>query len=353
MVDPKLAWDFGTAYDFFMSLCVLHDPDKWGLRGAWAAGVRSRLSADHRDFLKDVQSIVWMPLPFVHKLESPKSAQIAIDCLRQLPADARFESLVSAGGMSSHYPEMSLILDRVADTGMWDDNDVKQIYKLEKQLSGKSNKKNIQRWLHWWINRPEFGERIVPALQNYYDVFFAEEEARIYRYLVDAQRQAQAMSDRMSVNEMIEDLTGGVRYGGEQLDAINNLVLAPSFWGAPFLIIGDMLDDKHIYLYPARPETASLVPGEVVPDALYQALKALADPTRLKILKYLSAEPQTPTELANKLRLRPPTVHHHLHTLRLAQLVYVTLYADSKRYAARTEAISGTLITLENFLKPE
>ena len=39
---PQLTWDIGTAYDFFMSLEVLHHPDDYGLRASWAAGVRSR-----------------------------------------------------------------------------------------------------------------------------------------------------------------------------------------------------------------------------------------------------------------------------------------------------------------------
>ena len=69
----------------------------------------------------------------------------------------------------------------------------------------------------------------------------------------------------------------------------------------------------------------SLVPGELVPDALYQPLKALADPTRLRILRYLSDEPLTPAALARRLRLRSPTVIHHLDALRLARLVILTL----------------------------
>ncbi|NJN55024.1 MAG: ArsR family transcriptional regulator, partial [Anaerolineae bacterium] len=44
-----------------------------------------------------------------------------------------------------------------------------------------------------------------------------------------------------------------------------------------------------------------------------------------RILKYLSEEPLTPAELARRLRLRPPTVIHHLDALRLARLVHVTL----------------------------
>ena len=36
---PRLSFDFGTAYDLFISLQVLHYPEKFGLRASWAAGV--------------------------------------------------------------------------------------------------------------------------------------------------------------------------------------------------------------------------------------------------------------------------------------------------------------------------
>ena len=83
---------------------------------------------------------------------------------------------------------------------------------------------------------------------------------------------------------------------------------------------------KHwVVLFGARPAEVALVPGEVVPDAMLRALKALSDPTRLLILRYLSDQPQTPSQLARRLRLRPPTVIHHLSALRLAGLVYISL----------------------------
>ena len=40
MSTESLSWDLGTAYDFFISLHVLHNPDKFGLRGSWAAALR-------------------------------------------------------------------------------------------------------------------------------------------------------------------------------------------------------------------------------------------------------------------------------------------------------------------------
>src|SRR5690606_27380083 len=49
---PRLTWDVGTVFDFFTSLYVLHKPADFGLRGVWAAGMRSRLPAAEREFLE-------------------------------------------------------------------------------------------------------------------------------------------------------------------------------------------------------------------------------------------------------------------------------------------------------------
>ena len=58
---PQLSWDTGTAYDFFISLSVLHEPDSFGLRSSWAAGVRSRLSTDDRKTLLVAERLVGTP----------------------------------------------------------------------------------------------------------------------------------------------------------------------------------------------------------------------------------------------------------------------------------------------------
>jgi len=146
-------------------------------------------------------------------------------------------------------------------------------------------------------------------------------------------------------------LSQGLRY--TEYFKASELVLAPSFWSTPLVTEEWLTDTRQIILFGARPATASLVPGEVVPDSLSLALKALADPTRLRILRYLGEEPLTPTELARRLRLRPPTVIHHLHTLRLAGLVYITLSAeDQRRYTARLDGVALTFKTLKTFLGP-
>ena len=52
-----------------------------------------------------------------------------------------------------------------------------------------------------------------------------------------------------------------------------------------------------------------------------------------------------------RLRLRVPTVVHHLHASRLAGLVHIPLeVGGGRRYAARPEALSGTWKSLQSFV---
>jgi DNA-binding HxlR family transcriptional regulator len=148
----------------------------------------------------------------------------------------------------------------------------------------------------------------------------------------------------------LEELSQGLRFG--ELTGVAELVLAPSFWCTPLVYWGKVGAGRTAWLFGARPPGSSLVPGEVVPDAILRALKALSDPTRLRILHYLTQAPLTPAQLARRLRLRAPTVTHHLNTLRLAGLVQLTLGEghEVKAYAARSGAIAAAFASLQDFM---
>jgi len=64
----------------------------------------------------------------------------------------------------------------------------------------------------------------------------------------------------------------------------------------------------------------------------------LADPTRLGILKTLSAGPKNVTTLCNALGLKQPTISHHLGLLRMGRLVVGTRQGKSVVYV--TDAAS-------------
>jgi DNA-binding transcriptional ArsR family regulator len=345
MQEPRLIWDCGTAYDMFVSLAALHHPAKYGLRAAWAKGVRARLPATARETLEQTLHQLAWPLAWIHALPEPKDGVTLLQELDKVLPVERISILALNPEMDANWTE---ILQGVAARGAWDDKDLDALQALVCEKK-KSPQGELVKLLDMWSRPQEFGERYLEALQAYHDVFFAEEEARILPALRQALTKAQELAERLALPDLLEELSQGVRLA--QPPQSPELALAPSFWSTPLILYVRVNAQRELFLFGARPVDASLVPGEIVPDALTQALKALGEPTRLRILRYLTAEPLTPSQLARRLRLRAPTVVHHLDVLRLARLVHLTLESGHKvRYAARPEAIQETCAVLEVFL---
>ena len=342
-----IRWDIGTAYDLFASLVVLHDPEKYGLRGSWAAGVRSRLPAVEREALQSCWEVLW-PMRWVYNLPAPKDAATALAVLEEATAETRLRAL-----MAALPAEADATLFPVAARGAWDEADLRQLVGVMQEGEWRLQPPAVVRRLathalDLWTDPAGSADALLSAISCYHEVFFAEEEARIRPQLDAALARAQEMAARLPQPALLEELSQGLRLANEQ--RARELVLAPSFWATPFVVFTHLDEDKALFVYGARPADTSLVPGELVPDALYQALKALADPTRLRILRYLSDEPMTPAALARRLRLRSPTVIHHLDALRLARLVILTLEPEGKRYAVRPDALMTVFELLTTFV---
>ncbi len=352
---PRLSWDIGTAYDLFISLDVLHEPSTYGVRGVWAAGMRSRLPAAEREFLEEVIGLViGVPLGWVYSLPAPKDGAVALHTLAHIAPAERLPRL------TCDHPELTepqRILMGVAQAGAWQEPDLGALREAiqreevarRKAFRRRLSRKDLTTLLDWWTRPVEFGERYLKALQAYYEVFFAEEERRIYPALQAALARGQEMAASLPVDELVVELSEGLSLAN--VPALDELILGPSYWGAPLVYFHSFGPDRMLMLFGARPAEASLIPGEVVPEALLRALKALSDPTRLKIVHYLAAESLTPTQLSHRLRLRAPTVVHHLQTLRVAGLVYVTIAEGKERsYALRTSSVIATCEALQHFL---
>ena len=355
MDTPRLIWDVGTAYDLFVSLTVLHDPTRYGLRGSWAAGVRSRLPVEKREFLQETlnNGYIWA-IPWLAQLPDPKDGETVLEILADIPPARRLLELNACHASS----EMQNLMRDVVTHGAWKEPDreaLRDLYQAAYRKEGKKKKvsdEDLASELDVWANAEVYGEKLLAALRAYYDVFFAEEEVRIRPALEATAEQARALAETLPLPELLEELSQGLRFDYEGLVDMRELIMIPSFWTTP-LTLFTALGSNHerwLFMFGGRPADVSLVPGEAVPELLYQTLNALADPTRLRILRYLSAEPLTPAQLARRLRLRPPTVIHHLDTLRLARLVHVTLSHEGRRYEVRREAIAATFESLETYL---
>jgi hypothetical protein len=185
---PFIVWDLGTAYDLFASLHVLHHPEKFGLRGSWAAGVRSRLTAPQRTILEDAQKLFFSsPLAWVSHLPEPKDAAAALWTLGQIePADR----LPTLSFHIDETPEILETLKGVSEKRVWNNDDLEQLQIQHQPKEGSLNQEVLETTLNWWAHPEEFGERYLAAMQAYVTVFFAEEERRIKPYLQQALERA-------------------------------------------------------------------------------------------------------------------------------------------------------------------
>jgi DNA-binding transcriptional ArsR family regulator len=200
-----------------------------------------------------------------------------------------------------------------------------------------------------WINLDKSSELILTSMQEYYQAFFADEETRIRPALKAGLENAQELSERVKLPALVEKLSRGVRF--EDIEMLKDITLVPSYWSTPFVFPTTPREGRMQIVFGCRPDFQSIAPGAETPDKLINALKSLADPTRLRILRYLTGEPLTPTELSRKLRLRPPTVLHHLQALRLADLVAIRVSDNGeKRYAARSETLDVMFLSVKNFI---
>ena len=344
---PGLTWDIGTAYEFFISLYVLHHPDEFGLRASWAAGVRSRLDPEARKTLEEAQEVMGVPLGWIYLNPDVRDSASILWALRQMPPASRLLNLTFCCE-EMKASELAGVFLSVLERKSWNEGDARRLDEFFRKEHHKAKTDRIPKILDVWANSAEFGERFLSALQSYYQVFFAEEEKQLLPKLRAGLQRAQQLAETLPLPELIEQLSRGVVLKDVQDRA--GLILVPSFWSTPIIFFDQFSDNRTIIAFGARPDDASLVPGEVVPDALLSILKAMADPTRLRILRYMAHESLTPAEISRRLRLRPPTVTHHLSALRLAGLVQLRLEEDERRYTARLEVLEGLTAQILRFI---
>lgn len=346
----RLIWHSGTGYDFFVSLYVLHHPGDFGLRPSWAAGVRSRLPAEQRDFLEHAQYFLRVPMTWFAALQTTEwDAADILAALDRLSAEQRFEALFLPYDVP---PDLIQARNEITKRGEWTPADMEAVRLAYARRYGALHTDAVKKLCNAWAQPAEFAGRYLEVLHTYYQVFFAEEEERIRPVLQKGLTEARELANQLPPGQLVERLSRGVQL--PQVDTLEQLDLAPSYWSSPLIFSSPTGPGRMFFLFGVRSEPTGLIPGDHMPGGLVEALKALADPTRLRILRYLSQEPMTPSQLSRRLRLRAPTVVHHLRELRLAGLVQISFQVEGeKRYALRREALNGLHLMMEDFLSGE
>ena len=265
---PELFFDLGTAYDMFFSLHVLHHPEDYGLRGSWAAGVRSRIPVEERKILESAELVLHVPVTWIHSLPSPKDGATVLWALGQLSPAERLPAMWFNPGMSCEIDE---IFQEVASKGSWSEGDF-EAYKSAIKSKGekKPRPKVLRESLEWWSRSEEFGEKILSALQSYQQVFFAEEEMRIRPALKESITRAQEMAEQMAVKGLLEELSQGV--SSTEWQSFKEIALAPSFWITPFIIYSEVSDQRMVFMVHVR-TTLRWYPGKWFQTRFYEHLR--------------------------------------------------------------------------------
>jgi DNA-binding transcriptional ArsR family regulator len=332
----EIRWDQGTAYDFFISLFVLHNPDLFGLRASWAAGVRSRIPLLERQFLEDTLEFLPAPLIWLNSLDvESKDAATVLEQLVLIPAESR---LITLFKNQQFTPEVGSTIQKIRTNREVEKEDLNSLRLMFQKRMLPIKPKAIEKLAKAFINAELFGDQLLASYQAYFNVFFREEEIRIRPFIENGLFESQKIAETLSLSDLFFELSKGVSI--DSLEVMDRLWLVPSYWSSPLIFLIAPRQNEKLMVFGCRSEDQNLIPGEYVPDALMNMLKALSDSTRFRIVRYLQEEPETPSSLAKKLRLRAPTVIHHLNIMRLAGLVQVKISADGERsYALREQAI--------------
>jgi len=344
---PRLELITTTAAELFVSLYVLHRPTDFGLRPSWAAGVRSRLPVESRLALEHAMAFLPVPLTFLHSsLPVARTASDAINALRSIPPEDRLMRLWTGYETPQ---EVVAAIQSIAARGKATAAEVDILRAAVARRKLPNSLQALHNLVDAACDPQKFGNEFVNALLDFQNVFFNEEEIRVAEFIVAPIRQAEEVAGRKTVGEVLADLTSGVSF--TLPDEVTTIQLIPSFWATPLTFFGRVDAHTMMVLFGCRPAGMPLVPGDEVPAGLVNGLKALADPTRLRILRYLSASPLTPADLSRKLRLRAPTVVHHLAQLRLAGMVTIEIEPDGeRRYALRLAGIDVVRAQIDAFI---
>lgn len=343
----KICWDSGTAYDFFISLFVLHNPDRFGLRPQWAAGVRARIPEPHRQFLENCFDFLPIPLVWINRLDvKPKTSSTLLLELAKIPPAERLLIFFQPSQLTRDILET---FENIRSSGIVTSKDIEKLRIIYQRRPVPIKTSALQK-LSDALRSPEaFGRDLLSALESYNAVFFAEEEERIAPCIEKGLSKSQQLAEKLSTKDLMEELSNGISF--EPVDLVEQVWLIPSYWSTPLTVIKFPDPQETLMAFGCRQKNQNLIPGEYVPEELVTSLKALSDSSRLRILHYLNIAPETPAGLARKMRLRPPTIIHHLNILRLAKLVQIDIAASGeRRYSLREAAVLSHLSQIKGYI---
>lgn len=185
-----------------------------------------------------------------------------------------------------------------------------------------------------------------PLLRLWYEHYFAEVESDIKPLIYEDAQEKSVLLPKMEAERLIEYATGGVI-----LDDIpvNSILLTPCVHFRP--INTYCFYDKLLLIqYPVDvPEENEDDP----PVVLLRMTDALADPDRLRLLRFVADEPKTVNDIATNLNQPYDALMHHLLILRAAGLLrsHVNAGDQTERFSLRPDGAAELQMFFESYIR--
>ena len=330
-------------YDLLVSLRALFNPRTYEATRAWAVAARRRLPADAETrgvffFRGHETSLGYGVTRLVATLPDGAEPRALIDAVRAMDPS-----------------ELAMLM---LDTGETSDA---ALATFRDGLAGRATERALTRALHGTTaSWAKLCRRVIadPAstqvdfanlLEAYLDVVFHDEIRHVVDAIADASHRAHELLALLPTRVAIEQLTGGYTLDRNLRPA--RITLAPSAFIHPFVATRfDERTGEALVVFGVRSSSLEQYDSAPLDPQLLKAVRSLGDPGRLRLVRLLSREPLTTTQLQARIGLSPPTVHHHLHQLRAAGLVRQERTKGGMRYSIRRDSAADVLDQLRHLI---
>jgi DNA-binding transcriptional ArsR family regulator len=194
----------------------------------------------------------------------------------------------------------------------------------------------------------EHGHRLLAAIRAVQPLWDSVAHESMHAISRDVEHRQSQIDAGKTVAEIVLAATNGYELSDDP--SIRRIVLLPSFWIRPWLVVGRRADAEVLSTVVA--EEFLILPPEAPSPTLLKLFKALGDESRLTLLRRLSSGPISLTEATAELDVAKATAHHHLSILRQAGLVVIGGEGRGSRYALRQDPPTVAAQALAAYLQP-
>ncbi|MCT2197196.1 MULTISPECIES: ArsR/SmtB family transcription factor [unclassified Paenibacillus] len=181
----------------------------------------------------------------------------------------------------------------------------------------------------------QFRSRTLTVLSSWHEQYFRKLEPKVIGGLrSEAQARTAELANQTELSAFIEETTNGLTFMPKE--GLEKLVLVPHYHFQPMNIIyhfGRITQCHYSARFYLDDETD-------FPPHEYRMLRALAEQSRLKILRYLSGGPRTFTEIVRHLQISKGITHDHVSKLRSGGFIRAHIDGETiSEYSLRPEML--------------